>query len=216
MANPPRGDTYDGVYWNKSPGDPRLTSIRQHFANFGYPVNVGPWAMNVLGPLGSVEFKNEPGSTPAKGRLGGEDDKKSAVVKNFQIDYNIVSKAKLFTSGMGRVSEDGLMGPFTLNAMRYATEKIGGKHWPDVVKEAKGKGFATPAYAKIPTTKPKQMVFQKPSGTGTGTGTGEGEPDDAGGTDEYGAAAAAPTKKGSAMPLVAGAALLLMMMAKKK
>ena len=138
--------------------------------------------------------------------LGGKDDKKSPIVKKFQIDYNIVSKAKMFVSGMGRLSEDGLVGGYTLNAMRYATEKLGGKHWPDVVKEAKGKGFAIPAFATIPTTKPKQMVFQKPPETA-------GAEDD---TGEYGqTSGAAPKKKGSMLPILVGAAAVVFLMAKK-
>ncbi len=210
MANPPRGEKYDGPYWSPSPGKPRLISIRKHFADFGYPVNVGPWAMNVLGPLGSGEYENEPGSTPAKGKLGGKDDKKSPVVKKFQIDYNIVSKAKMFASGMGRLSEDGLVGGFTLNAMRYATEKLGGKYWPDVVKEAKGKGFAVPAFATIPTTKPKQMVFQKPPETAGADADADTD------TGEYGeTSGAAPKKKGSMLPLLVGAAAVVFLMAKK-
>jgi len=210
MANPPRGSTYDGPYWDPSPGKPRLTSIRKHFSNFGYSVNVGPWPMNVLGPLGSLEFDNEPGSTPAKGKLGGEDDQKSAVVKKFQIDYNIVSRARTFTTGMGNVSEDGLVGPYTLNAMRYATQKLGGKHWPDVVKEAKAKGAPRP-YAAIPIAA-KQTVFEKMPEMPAPTGPAGGGSD-----DEYGQVSdAAPrAKKSSAMPLLAGAAVLLLVMAKK-
>jgi len=216
MAVPPRGETYDGPYWDPSPGKPRLTSIREHFANLAYPVEVGPWPMNELGPLGSGEFENAPGSTIPKGKLGGLDDKPNNVVMRFQIDYNIVSKAKMFVSGMGTLSEDGLVGPYTLNALRYVTEKIGGKHWPDVVKEAKNKGHAVPVKAGASPNTPKQAVFAPPSGMPGGNTTGGGGASGGGGEPggSSGAGAGA-TKKSSAMPLVAGAAILLLLMTKK-
>ena len=203
MANPPRGDSYDGAYWDPSPGEPRLTSIRQHFADLGYAVKVGPWPMNELGPKGTgTIWKNESGTT---GKTGGYDDKPSAVVKKFQSDYNAVSKAKNFVSGMGSLDEDGIVGYYTLNGLRYVTESLGGKHWPDIVKEAGMKGFSpTVAKAAIPTlpgpgvAKPAFPTIPPPSGGERG---GEGQ--------------TAGKKKSSALPLVAGAAVLLLVMAKK-
>lgn len=203
MTNPPRGDSYDGPYWDESPGEPRLVSIRKHFSNLGYAVEVGPWPMNELGPKGTgTVWKNESGTS---GRTGGLDDKPSAIVKKFQGDYNAVSKAKNFVSGMGTVDKDGLVGPYTLNALRYVTEKLGGKHWPDVVKEAGMKGFSpTVAKAGIPTlpgpspvAKPAVSTIPPPSGTDGGGGTATGK------------------KKSSALPFVAGAAVLLLVMGKK-
>lgn len=210
MASPPRGNQYDGSYWDPSPGKPRLKSIRKHFSKLAYAVNVGPWPMNTLGPEGSIEFENEDGSF---GKLGGDDDEKSAVVKNFQIDYNIVSKAKTFVSGMGTVSEDGLVGPYTLNALRYVTEKLGGKHWPDIVKAAKNKGTPKPGTPKLVVAmRPPSVQKATMAMPGSILPGGEAADDDGGGVTTGGVK---PKKKSSAMPLLAGAAVLLLVMAKK-
>jgi len=205
MANPPRGSKYDGPYWDKSPGTPRFTSIRKHFSKLAYAIKVGPWAMNTLGPKGSGKYENEDGTV---GGIGGGDDKKSAVVKNFQIDYNIVSRAKTFVSGMGTLKEDGFLGNYTLNGMRYVTEKIGGKHWPDIVKEAKNKGIPKQAVAMKPPSIQKATMAMP----GSILPGGEAADDDGGGVTTGGVK---PKKKSSAMPLLAGAAVLLLVMAKK-
>jgi len=137
---PPRGDKYDGPYWNPSPGAPRLISIRQHFADAGYPVEVGPWPMNELGPAGGLELENKSGSM---GKLGGNDDEPSETVRTFQKEYNAVSESKVFGTSMGGLAPDGLVGPYTLNALRYITETLGGKRWrDDVVKQAGIKGYS--------------------------------------------------------------------------
>lgn len=141
-GNPPRGDSYDGAYWGAD-GDERLTSIRQYFSDFGYTVDVGPWPMNVLGPKGSVELTNYPGSTPAKGKLGGWDDEPSPTVKRFQLDYNAVSQSKKFggSAKMGGLAPDGAVGPFTLNGLRFVKENLGGKSWKDAVAQAALAGY---------------------------------------------------------------------------
>lgn len=209
MASPPRGNTYDGPYWDKSSGKPRLTSIRKHFSKLAYAVKVGPWAMNSLGPAGSIEFENEDGTV---GKLGGGDDKKSPIVKSFQIDYNIVSRAKTFVGGMGTLKEDGFVGNYTLNGLRYVTEKIGGKHWPDIVKEAKNKGIPKQAVAMRPPSIQK-AVMAMPGSFPTEGGTADDGDGGGGGGGTSGGASA--KKKSSAMPLLAGAAVLLLVMAKK-
>jgi len=132
-----RGSNYDGAFWGAT-GEKRLEKIRQFFSNFGYPVEVGPWPMNVLGPAGAVELTNKPGSDPAKGKLGGDDDQPNATVKKFQEQYNAVSKARLFggSNKMGGLAPDGLVGPYVLNGLRFVKENLGGKLWTDVVAEA--------------------------------------------------------------------------------
>ena len=145
---PPGGDVYDGPYWGLAGGGPaegsadaRLKGIRQHFADFKYPVDVGPWPMNVLGPAGTLELTNPPGSTPSKGKLGGGDDEPNEVVRKFQKEYNAVSKAKKFAGKeMGGLAPDGLVGPYTLNGLRFVKEKLGARLWPDIVKEAANAG----------------------------------------------------------------------------
>lgn len=147
-GSPPRGETYDGTYWHATPGGPRLESIRNHFKELGYGVNVGPWPMNVMGPLkgesGSTEYTNEDGT---KGWSGGGDDQPSAIVKQFQADYNRVSKLnkaeKIYAQNMGGLDVDGLVGPLTLNALRYAKEGLpGGKKWSDLLQMAALKGIS--------------------------------------------------------------------------
>lgn len=140
-GDPPRGSSYDGAYWDPTPGDPRLISIRKHFASLKYPVEIGPWPMNELGPLGTLEMKNESGST---GKLGGGDDKPNEIVRKFQKEYNAVSQAKKFGGGqkMGGLAPDGLVGPLTLNGLRFVSENLGAKLWPDVVAEAKSAGYS--------------------------------------------------------------------------
>lgn len=141
-GNPPRGDSYDGNYWGSN-SEERLASIRQHFVELGYQVEVGPWPMNELGPKGTVELKNKSGSM---GKLGGDDDKPNATVARFQRDYNIVSRLnkaeKIYPQSMGGLADDGLVGPYTLNGLRFAVEELpGGKKWKDLLQQAALKGI---------------------------------------------------------------------------
>src|SRR5690606_35327390 len=111
-GNPPRGSEYDPDYWG-STEEERLISIRQHFADLGYPVEIGPYPMNLLGPKGTVEMQNIDGTM---GKLGGKDDSKNAIVEKFQKDYNIISRLnkaeKVYSQSMGGLSVDGFVGPY--------------------------------------------------------------------------------------------------------
>jgi len=142
-GNPPRGDSYDGAYWGGSLND-QLISIRKHFSDLGYNVEIGPWPMNKLGPKGTVEIQNEDGT---KGKLGGDDDIPNDIVKKFQSDYNAVSKLskadKIYSQSMGGLSTDGFVGPYTLNGLRYAIEGLpAGKIWNDLIMSARNKGIS--------------------------------------------------------------------------
>lgn len=142
-GNPPLGDSYDADYWG-STSEERLTKIRQYFKSLGYAVEVSAHPMNILGPKGTVEMENIDGTM---GKLGGDDDKKNAIVEQFQRDYNRVSRLnkaeKLYAQPMGGLSTDGLVGPYTLNGLRYAHDgKPGDKAWPDLVKMADMKGIS--------------------------------------------------------------------------
>jgi len=142
-GTPPNGDSYDADFWGSNT-DERLTKIRQFFADLGYPVEVGPWPMNILGPLGTAEMQNKDGTT---GKLGGGDDEPSAIVRQFQNDYNRVSRLnkaeKVYSQSMGGLDKDGLVGPYTLNALRYAhDDKPGDKAWPDLIQMADLKGIS--------------------------------------------------------------------------
>lgn len=141
-GRPPRGDDYDPQYWGAT-SEERLENIRQHFVKLGYSVEVGPWPMNKLGPKGSVELENQDGS---KGKLGGNDDQPNAIVRKFQGDYNKVSRLskadKIYSQNMGGLDEDGLVGPLTLNGLRFAVEGLpGGKTWDDLLLQAANKGI---------------------------------------------------------------------------
>jgi hypothetical protein len=145
-GNPPRGDTYDAGYWG-STSDERLENIRVHFIYLGYSVEIGPWPMNVLGPKGDHELTNKDGT---KGKLGGDDDQPNETVRDFQRNYNQVSRLnkaeKYFPSNMGGLAKDALVGPYTLNGLRYAVEelkagKAGGKTWNDLISQAELKGI---------------------------------------------------------------------------
>lgn len=145
-GNPPGGDSYDADYWGSNTEE-RLISIRQHFKDLGYSIEVGPWPVNTLGPKGTFEMENKDGTM---GKLGGEDDQKNAQVIEFQRNYNQVSKLnkaeKIFASNLGGLNKDGLVGPYVLNGLRYATEQIKGgltqgKTWPALIQMATLKGI---------------------------------------------------------------------------
>lgn len=136
-GNPPRGNTYDPDYWGSSTIE-RMTSIRQHIADLGYDVKVGPWPVNIIGPKGELEVENEDGTT---GRLGGNDDKSNRTFMQFQNDYNAVSRCGELGSGMGGLAPDGLVGYFSINGLRAAKEKLGAKNWQDVLRTCGTKGF---------------------------------------------------------------------------
>ncbi len=149
-GNPPRGDTYDAGYWGGT-SDERLEKIRGHFLYLGYAVEIGPWPMNILGPKGEHELTNKDGT---KGKLGGDDDQPNETVRDFQKNYNQVSRLnqaeKYFEpvgqASMGGLAKDALVGPYTLNGLRFSVEelksgKAGGKTWNDLITQANLKGI---------------------------------------------------------------------------
>ncbi len=149
-GNPPRGDVYDAGYWG-STSDERLEKIRGHFVYLGYNVEIGPWPMNTLGPKGDFELTNKDGT---KGKLGGDDDQENETVRDFQRNYNQVSRLnnaeKYFEpigqSTMGGLRKDALVGPYTLNGLRFSVDELkagkgGGKTWNDMISQANLKGI---------------------------------------------------------------------------
>jgi hypothetical protein len=153
MGNPPNpaGGPYDQKYWDASRGGVGREGIRRHFNKYGYPVDINDFPMNELGPKGTgSDIANASGST---GKLGGADDKPSAAVRNFQRHYNAVSRlgksgavvtGVKVPSNMGGLDEDGLVGPFTLNGVKYVLDSGMGEAgaWVNTfVKEAEVKGF---------------------------------------------------------------------------
>ncbi len=144
VGSPPRGSNYDAAYWGSNTEE-RLISIRQHFVNLGYPVQVSAHPMNILGPKGDFELENIDGS---KGKLGGNDDRPNPTVTNFQRDYNRISRLnkaeKFIQANMGGLADDGAVGPLTLNGLRTATEvvKASAKGWKDLLLMASNKGIS--------------------------------------------------------------------------
>ena len=135
----PPGACYDQAYWGDNTLN-RMTNIRQHFADLGYNVEVGPWPMNKIGPKGTFEVTNKDGSI---GKLGGNDDKPDSTVMRFQNEYNAVSRCKELSGLTGGLAPDGLVGYFTLAALRVAKEQAEakGQHWTDILKTCANKGF---------------------------------------------------------------------------
>lgn len=145
----PSGDPagYDTSYWNATEGGVGREGIRAGFKLLGYPVEVNDYPMNILGPKGSGNLI--PNFDGSAGRLGGNDDKASAVVKQFQKEYNSVSKLGVMgeklpnqvpiPKDMGSLAVDGKVGAKTVNGLRYGTQLI--PFWKEAVSMAKNKGL---------------------------------------------------------------------------
>lgn len=98
----------------RPPGDPRgvcafdaaffptVGSVKQRFAELGYAVPDRP-TMNDLGP---------------DGQLGGGDDLPNDAVRQFQVEYNVVSAKGLLGPMGGGLAMDGFVGPCTLSAIQ--------------------------------------------------------------------------------------------------
>lgn len=153
LGNPPNpaGGPYDQAYWDASKGGVGRKGIRDHLNRYGYPVEVNDFPLNELGPAGTGDLI--PNASGSSGRLGGDDDKPSEAVRAFQRHYNAVSrlgKSGAIVSGikvpsnMGGLDEDGLVGPYTLNGIKYILDSGMGDpgQWVNTfVKEAEVKGF---------------------------------------------------------------------------
>ena len=145
-GNPPGGDRYDPAYWG-STTDERLESIRRHFVELGYQVEVGAWPMNIVGPKGKDVMPVMENTDGTMGKPGGGDDTANPTVKEFQHNYNMVSRLnraeKIYSVNMGGLGEDGYVGPYTLNGLRTAVEGLpGGKLWSDLILQATNKGIS--------------------------------------------------------------------------
>lgn len=132
-GDPPGGDSYDSAYWGS--GNSARQKILLHFKALGYSVPIDRDTMNELG---------------ADGKLGGGDDIPNPEVKRFQHDYNNVSRiggdmvlGHPVPTGMGGLSEDGFVGPYVLNGLKYLNENsfLGMAQWAEAKKQAAQKGF---------------------------------------------------------------------------
>ncbi len=143
-GNPPGGAEYNPTYWGADT-DARLISIRQHFADLGFQVEVSAHPMNILGPKGEFELENIDGTL---GKLGGDDDKSNDIAKEFQRQYNMISRLnkaeKFVPESMGGLDKDGKVGPYTLNGLIEAKKvtTATAKRWSELVLQATNKGIA--------------------------------------------------------------------------
>lgn len=116
---PPQGagcadGQYDAAFWNSR------ASILNAFDSLGYATPQDRDTMNKLG---------------ADNALGGGDDVSNPEVVRFQNDYNKVSKRGEFAPKMGGLDPDGLVGPCTLNGMKYVLDNLGSNgDWGQIVK----------------------------------------------------------------------------------
>lgn len=107
-VDPPNYGTPPEVYSSEIFQIPQ--NIREFFWALGYIPDsaVDNTPMNPLGP---------------DGMLGGGDDEANEVVRDFQADYNAVSRRDGLTAEWGTLDEDGLVGPHTLNALLHVREE---------------------------------------------------------------------------------------------
>lgn len=121
---------YDHGFWD-SP-----QKIIDKFAELGYQTPADPhWGHGESVP----PTMNNPG--PDK-ELGGDNDVPSPSVRLFQQEYNAVSRSKTFGANMGGLADDGLVGPKTLNGLKFVLDNLKGKKWKsDIVQGAALKGF---------------------------------------------------------------------------
>lgn len=125
-------NAYDKAYWDTGGDTAARARIFEAFEELGYQTPTNRDTMNELGPLGS----GTPGS--GGGLLGGGDDVPNSEVSRFQNDYNSVARWGKFLTGMGGLDVDGLVGPCTLNGMKYVLDNLGNEEWSDVVGESRG------------------------------------------------------------------------------
>lgn len=112
-------NAYDQTYWGGGPAGRQ--QIFDAFTVLGYQTPTDRDTMNALGPDAA---------------LGGGDDVPNPEVTKFQKDYNKVSRWKNFTSGMGGLDEDGLVGPCTLNGIKLVLDALGDQSWSSIVTAA--------------------------------------------------------------------------------
>ena len=137
-GQPPGGNcnkpaqVYDFAYWDAGGQTIARQRIFTHFKDLGYATPTDRDTMNALGA------DNALGSDPS---IPGSADIPNEEVRRFQKEYNAVSRWGKFLSGMGGLDRDGLVGPCTLNGIKYVDDNLDGRNWQDLVGEAKAAGF---------------------------------------------------------------------------
>jgi hypothetical protein len=131
-GQPPGGDcnkpsqTYDFAFWDAGGETVARQRIFDYFQTLGYQTPTNRNTMNALGP---------------NAELGGDDDVPNEEVRRFQKEYNAVSRQGTFLSGMGGLDRDGLVGPCTLNGIKYVVDNLGENDWQTLVDAADSAGF---------------------------------------------------------------------------
>ena len=117
------GNKYNTAYWDAGGTPTARARVFAGFEGLGYTTPSDRDTMNALGP---------------DAKLGGGDDIPNNEVKRFQIDYNAVSVAEQFATDMGGLIQDGLVGPCTLNGMKYVMDSMEpGEEWQKIVQKAR-------------------------------------------------------------------------------
>ena len=119
--NPPNpaGGLYDRDFWDVK-GRLNLRKVREVFNELGYVVPINDEPMNING----------------NNRIRG-DEIKSDDVLEFQSDYSTVSRKNPIKMHMGMLILDGLMGPNTLNGLKFALDNTAdGDEWKRFVMKS--------------------------------------------------------------------------------
>lgn len=122
---------YDHSYWEKGSPGASAKFIREHFVSMGYPVLIDETPMNELG---------------RDGKLGGGDDVPNENVRQFQADYNAVSRAGVaghpgIPNYMNGLDEDGLVGPNTLNGLQLVQQEGLYPDFRNLANESRSRGY---------------------------------------------------------------------------
>lgn len=112
---------YDTAYWEAGGTARARQRIFEHFGGLGYSTPNDRDTMNDLGPDGKL----------------GEDDVPNEEVRRFQKDYNAVSKKRNVAANMGGLDTDGMVGPCSLNALKYIYDLGANAEWRALVDEAR-------------------------------------------------------------------------------
>jgi hypothetical protein len=105
----PAGGEYDVAFWDAGGVTAARQRIFDAFTQLGYAVPTDRATMNDPGP---------------DAVLGGDDDVPNASVREFQANYNSVSAKKLMSGNMGGLDTDGLVGPKTLNGLKFVIDSL--------------------------------------------------------------------------------------------
>lgn len=123
------GFGYDASFWDAGGTVAARQRIFDAFEAGGYQTPTGRDTMNDLG---------------GDNQLGGGDDIANPEVKRYQNEWNAVSRWGGWqpTSVMGGLDPDGLVGPCTINGLKFMLDNVTqGQTWQDIVAAARAAGY---------------------------------------------------------------------------